>query len=74
VSPGRAAIAEGWPVFVTTAFVGIAFGLTGRQSGLSIVETSAASVIVFAGASAVAIVVAGALAPLIAFALRDEQA
>jgi 4-azaleucine resistance transporter AzlC len=51
VTPGRAAIAEGWPVFVTAAFVGIAFGLTSRQSGLGIIETSATSVIVFAGAS-----------------------
>ena len=51
MTPGRAAIVEGWPVFVTAVVVGIAFGLTARQSGLSIVETSAASVIVFAGAS-----------------------
>jgi len=51
VTPGRAAIAEGWPVFVTAVFVGIAFGLTGRQSGLGVLETSATSVIVFAGAS-----------------------
>jgi 4-azaleucine resistance transporter AzlC len=68
VSPGRAAIAEGWPVFVTTVFVGIGFGLTGRQSGLSIVETSAASVIVFAGASQfvmVDLLRTGAPAPLI---------
>jgi 4-azaleucine resistance transporter AzlC len=51
VTPGRAAIVEGWPVFVTAVVVGIAFGLTARQSGLSIFETSATSVIVFAGAS-----------------------
>jgi len=51
VTPGRAAIVEGWPVFVTAVFVGIAFGLTARQSGLSIIETSATSVIVCAGAS-----------------------
>ena len=47
----RAAIVEGWPIFVTAVVVGIAFGLTARQSGLSIVETSATSVIVFAGAA-----------------------
>ena len=47
----RAAIVEGWPIFVTAVVVGVAFGLTARQSGLSIVETSAASVIVFAGAA-----------------------
>jgi 4-azaleucine resistance transporter AzlC len=51
VTPGRAAIAEGWPVFVTAAFVGVAFGLTGRQSGLGVLETIATSIIVFAGAS-----------------------
>jgi 4-azaleucine resistance transporter AzlC len=51
VTPGRAAIAEGWPIFVTAVVVGIAFGLTARQSGLGIVETSATSVIVFAGAA-----------------------
>ena len=51
MTPGRAAITEGWPVFVTAVFVGIAFGLTARQSGLGVVETSATSVIVFAGAS-----------------------
>ena len=47
----RAAIVEGWPIFLTAVVVGIAFGLTARQSGLSIVETSATSVIVFAGAA-----------------------
>ena len=47
----RAAIVEGWPIFVTAVVVGIAFGLTARQSGLSIIETSATSIIVFAGAA-----------------------
>ena len=47
----RAAIVEGWPIFVTAVVVGIAFGLTARQTGLSIVETIAMSVIVFAGAA-----------------------
>jgi len=51
VTARRAAIVEGWPIFVTAVVVGIAFGLTARQSGLSIVETSATSVIVFAGAA-----------------------
>jgi len=51
VTGRRAAIVEGWPIFVTAVVVGIAFGLTARQSGLSIVETSATSVIVFAGAA-----------------------
>ena len=47
----RAALVEGWPIFVTAVVVGIAFGLAARQSGLSIVETSATSLIVFAGAA-----------------------
>ena len=47
----RAAIVEGWPIFVTAVVVGITFGLTARQAGLSIVETSATSLIVFAGAA-----------------------
>jgi 4-azaleucine resistance transporter AzlC len=51
VTPGRAAILEGWPVFVTAVVVGITFGLTARQAGLGIVEASAMSVIVFAGAA-----------------------
>jgi 4-azaleucine resistance transporter AzlC len=51
VTARRAAIVEGWPIFVTAVVVGIAFGLTARQSGFSIVETSATSVIVFAGAA-----------------------
>jgi len=51
VTGRRAALVEGWPIFVTAVVVGIAFGLTARQAGLSIVETSATSVIVFAGAA-----------------------
>ena len=47
----RAAVVEGWPIFVTAVVVGITFGLTARQAGLSIVETSATSLIVFAGAA-----------------------
>ncbi len=70
MSPGRTAIVEGWPVFVTAVVVGIAFGVTARQSGLGIVETSATSIIVFAGASQfvmVDLLRAGAPAPLIVF-------
>jgi 4-azaleucine resistance transporter AzlC len=51
VTGSRAAIAEGWPVFVTAIVVGITFGLTARQSGLGVIEASAMSVIVFAGAA-----------------------
>jgi len=68
VTPGRAAVAEGWPVFITALVVGITFGLTARQSGLGVVETSAASIIVFAGAAQfvmVDLLRTGAPAPLI---------
>jgi 4-azaleucine resistance transporter AzlC len=68
VTPGRAAIVEGWPIFVTAVVVGIAFGLTARQSGLTVIETSATSVIVFAGAAQfvmVDLLRTGAPAPLI---------
>jgi 4-azaleucine resistance transporter AzlC len=68
VNPGRAAVAEGWPVFITALVVGIAFGLTARQSGLSVIEASATSVIVFAGAAQfvmVDLLRTGAPAPLV---------
>jgi len=68
VTPSRAAIVEGWPIFVTAVVVGIAFGLTARQSGLTVIETSAMSVIVFAGAAQfvmVDLLRTGAPAPLI---------
>ena len=66
--PGRAALVEGWPVFVTALVVGIAFGVTARQTGLGILETSATSIVVFAGASQfvmVDLLRSGAPAPLI---------
>jgi 4-azaleucine resistance transporter AzlC len=72
VSPRRAAIVEGWPIFVTAAVVGIAFGVTARQAGLGVVETSATSVVVFAGASQfvmVDLLRTGAPAPLIVLAV-----
>jgi 4-azaleucine resistance transporter AzlC len=68
VTPGHAAIVEGWPIFVTAVVVGIAFGVTARQAGLGVVETSATSVIIFAGASQfvmVDLLRTGAPAPLI---------
>jgi 4-azaleucine resistance transporter AzlC len=68
VTARRAAIVEGWPIFVTALVVGAAFGLTARQSGLSVAETSATSVIVFAGAAQfvmVDLLRTGAPAPLI---------
>jgi 4-azaleucine resistance transporter AzlC len=51
VTPGRAAIAEGWPLFLTSLVIGIPYGVIARQAGLSIGEASATSVIVFAGAA-----------------------
>ena len=72
MSPGRAAIVEGWPVAVTAVVVGIAFGVTARQAGLGVVETSATSFIVFAGASQFVMVDlfrTGAPAPLIVLAV-----
>jgi 4-azaleucine resistance transporter AzlC len=56
VSPGRAAIVEGWPLFLTSLLIGIPYGLIARQSGLSIGEASGLSVIVFAGAAQFAMV------------------
>ena len=72
MSPGRAAIVEGWPVAVTAVVVGIAFGVTARQAGFGVVETSATSFIVFAGASQFVMVDlfrTGAPAPLIVLAV-----
>jgi len=43
VTGRRAAIVEGWPIFVTAVVVGITFGLTARQSGLSVVANHAYS-------------------------------
>lgn len=51
MSAARAAVAEGWPVWVTTAVVGATYGIVARQSGLTLLETSAMSVVVFAGAA-----------------------
>jgi 4-azaleucine resistance transporter AzlC len=51
VTPRRAALVEGWPVFVTAIVVGVTFGLTARQAGLSVFEAIATSLIVFAGAA-----------------------
>jgi 4-azaleucine resistance transporter AzlC len=56
VTPGRAAIVEGWPLFLTSLVIGIPYGVIARQAGLSIGEASATSVIVFAGAAQFAMV------------------
>jgi 4-azaleucine resistance transporter AzlC len=49
--PARAAITEGWPVLLTSAVVGVTFGVIARQSGLSVLEASGSSLIIFAGAA-----------------------
>jgi len=51
VTPARAAIAEGWPVLLTSVVVGITYGVVARQSGLSVAEASGSSLLVFAGAA-----------------------
>lgn len=56
MTPGRAAIVEGWPLFLTSLVIGIPYGVIARQAGLSIGEASATSVIVFAGAAQFAMV------------------
>ncbi len=68
----RAALAEGWPVLLTSVVIGLAYGLLARQSGLSVVEASASSVVVFAGAAQFAtleLLRSGASAPAIAVAI-----
>jgi branched chain amino acid efflux pump len=50
-SPARTALAEGWPVLLTSVVVGATYGVVARQAGLSVFEASASSFIVFAGAS-----------------------
>jgi len=49
--PARAAVAEGWPVLLTSVVVGITYGVVARQSGLSVAEASGSSLLVFAGAA-----------------------
>jgi 4-azaleucine resistance transporter AzlC len=69
VTPQRAALVEGWPLLLTSIVIGIPYGVIARQAGLSIAETSATSVIVFAGAAQFAMVDllrSGADAPVIA--------
>ena len=51
MTPARAAVAEGWPVLLTSVVVGITYGVVARQSGLSVAEASGSSLLVFAGAA-----------------------
>lgn len=53
-TPARLALVEGWPVLVTSLVVGTTYGVVARQSGLTVVEASASSLIVFAGAAQLA--------------------
>jgi 4-azaleucine resistance transporter AzlC len=49
--PARAAISEGWPVLLTSLVIGATYGVIARQAGLSVVEASGSSIIIFAGAA-----------------------
>ncbi len=71
-SPARAALAEGWPVLLSSVVVGLTYGVVARHAGLTLVEASASSVIVFAGAAqfaALELLKGGATAPGIALAI-----
>jgi 4-azaleucine resistance transporter AzlC len=72
VSISRVALAEGWPVMLTSVVVGATYGVLARQAGLGVVETSASSLIVFAGASQfvmIDLLKGGAGAPAVALAV-----
>ncbi len=72
MTPARAALAEGWPLLLTSVVIGIPYGVIARQAGLSVIETSAMSVIVFAGAAqfaAVELLRSGAGAPVVALTI-----
>lgn len=63
----RRALVEGWPIFLSDILVGVAFGVAARSGGLTALEASAMSILIFAGAAqfaAVELVAAGA-APLL---------
>lgn len=49
--PARTAITEGWPVLLTSTVIGATYGVIARQSGLSVIEASGSSLIIFAGAA-----------------------
>ena len=49
--PVRAAVREGWPVLLASVVVGTTFGVIARQSGLSVIEASGSSLLIFAGAA-----------------------
>jgi 4-azaleucine resistance transporter AzlC len=70
--PSRAAITEGWPVILTSVIVGATYGVIARQSGLSVVEASGSSLLIFGGAAqfaAVGLLQSGASAPEVALSV-----
>lgn len=52
----RAALIEGWPLFLTYAIIGVPYGVLARQAGLSVPEASASSFLIFAGSAQFAVV------------------
>lgn len=64
----RRALAEGWPIVLTSVVVGIAFGIAAREAGLDAAEASGMSLFIFAGAAqfaAVELIGRNAPAPLV---------
>lgn len=51
MTAGGSALRDGWPLLVSSVVIGIPFGIAARQAGLTPMEASAMSVIVFAGAA-----------------------
>lgn len=48
---GRRALTDGWPIVLTAVVVGIAFGIAAREGGLTPLEATGMSVLIFGGAS-----------------------
>lgn len=64
----RAALIEGWPLFLTYSVIGVPYGVLAREAGLSVAEASASSFLIFAGSAQFAVVElvgAGASAPVV---------
>ncbi|MGH2498982.1 MAG: AzlC family ABC transporter permease [Candidatus Limnocylindria bacterium] len=64
----RAALVEGWPIFVTALVVGVPFGIAARAAGLDAIHAAGMSLLIFAGAAqfaAVDLIGRGAAAPLV---------
>lgn len=52
----RAALVEGWPLFLTYVVIGVAYGVLARRAGLSVAEASASSFVIFAGSAQFAVI------------------